>query len=142
MPVVTDSDRAPHPIDVHVGRRIRERRKALGVSQERLAEELGLTFQQVQKYERGANRVSSSKLWQIAGALHTSLSSFFEGLPGESAAAVQEAGEAFVHDMPATPESLELMGLLGRMDGKRRRMLLDLARTLAGDAEPQDGAAG
>ena len=135
MAAETDPDRAPHPIDVHVGRRIRERRKALGVSQERLAEELGLTFQQVQKYERGANRVSSSKLWQIAGALHVSLSSFFEGLPGESAAAVQEAGEAYVHDMPATPESLELMDLLGRMDARRRRMLLDLARTLAGDVE-------
>ena len=140
MPAETETDRSPHPIDLHVGRRIRERRKALGVSQERLAEELGLTFQQVQKYERGANRVSSSKLWQIAGALHVSLSSFFEGLEGESVAAVQEAGETFVHDMPATPETLELMALLGRMDARRRRMLLDLARTLAETAAPADAA--
>ncbi|HMO43605.1 MAG TPA: helix-turn-helix transcriptional regulator, partial [Phenylobacterium sp.] len=63
-----DADRAPNPVDRHVGLRIRLRRKELGVSQEKLAEAIGLTFQQVQKYERGANRVSASKLWEIARA--------------------------------------------------------------------------
>ena len=70
----------PHPVDLHVGALIRARRKALGISQTELAESLGLTFQQVQKYERGANRVSSSKLYEIAQKLDTPLTSFFEGL--------------------------------------------------------------
>ena len=61
MANTNDAERSPNPIDIHVGRRVRQRRKTLGVTQERLAEDLGLTFQQVQKYERGANRVSASK---------------------------------------------------------------------------------
>ncbi|MBX3480125.1 MAG: helix-turn-helix transcriptional regulator [Caulobacter sp.] len=76
------ADRADeaHPVDIHVGRRIRARRKALGVTQEGLAEALALTFQQIQKYERGANRVSASKLFAIAEALETPVGWFFEGL--------------------------------------------------------------
>src|ERR1700759_5103941 len=70
----------PNPIDVHVGSRVRLRRTLLGLSQERLAGALGLTFQQVQKYERAANRVSASKLFEIARALSTSVSYFYEGL--------------------------------------------------------------
>src|SRR5579884_660298 len=75
-----DAERSPNPVDLHVGARIRMRRKSLGVSQERLADSLGLTFQQVQKYERGANRVSASKLYEIARALQTSVAYFFDGL--------------------------------------------------------------
>src|SRR6478672_9737009 len=71
----------PNPIDRHVGLRIRMRRKELGVSQEKLAESIGLTFQQVQKYERAANRVSASKLWEVARALNTTVGYFYEGLP-------------------------------------------------------------
>ena len=70
----------PHPVDRHVGLRVRMRRKEMGVSQEKLAEALGITFQQVQKYERGANRVSASKLWEIARALETPVAYFYEGL--------------------------------------------------------------
>src|SRR6195952_2345272 len=73
-------DRSPNPVDRHVGLRIRLRRKELGVSQEKLADSIGLTFQQVQKYERAANRVSASKLWEMARALNTSIAYFFEGL--------------------------------------------------------------
>src|SRR3954447_22631788 len=76
-----EPDRGPNPIDRHVGLRIRLRRKELGISQERLAESIGLTFQQVQKYERAANRVSASKLWEVARALNTSISYFYDGLP-------------------------------------------------------------
>lgn len=76
-----DVDRSPNPVDLHVGLRIRLRRKELGVSQEKLADSIGLTFQQVQKYERAANRVSASKLWDMARALQTSISYFFDGLP-------------------------------------------------------------
>src|ERR1043166_978283 len=71
---------APHPVDIYVGARVRERRTELGISQEKLAEALGLTFQQVQKYERAANRVSASKLFEIARALDTSVGYFYEGL--------------------------------------------------------------
>ena len=76
----TSEGRGPNPIDLHVGARIRMRRRLLGVSQERLAEALGLTFQQVQKYERGANRVSASKLYEIARTLQTPVTYFFDGL--------------------------------------------------------------
>src|SRR3954468_8091869 len=74
------ADSGPNPVDRHVGLRIRMRRKELGVSQERLAECIGLTFQQVQKYERAANRVSASKLWEVARALNTNIAYFYEGL--------------------------------------------------------------
>src|SRR5271156_5143452 len=72
--------RPPNPVDLHVGARIRLRRRMQGVSQEKLADALGLTFQQVQKYERGANRVSASKLYEIAAALRAPISYFFDGL--------------------------------------------------------------
>lgn len=71
---------APNPIDIHVGLRVRLRRKEMGFSQEKLADGLGLTFQQVQKYERGANRISASKLYETAHLLHVSIGFFFEGL--------------------------------------------------------------
>jgi transcriptional regulator with XRE-family HTH domain len=80
MEKLADLDRGPNPIDRHVGLRIRMRRKELGISQEKLAESIGLTFQQVQKYERAANRVSASKLWEMARALNTSVAYFYEGL--------------------------------------------------------------
>src|SRR5713226_5149805 len=78
--------RLPNPVDLHVGARIRLRRRMQGVSQEKLADALGLTFQQVQKYERGANRVSASKLYEIAAALHAPVSYFFDGLADPSSA--------------------------------------------------------
>src|SRR5271163_5343803 len=76
--------RFPNPVDLHVGARIRLRRRMQGVSQEKLADALGLTFQQVQKYERGANRVSASKLYEIATALQAPVSYFFDGLADPS----------------------------------------------------------
>ena len=135
-------DRSPNPVDVHVGDRIRRRRRALGISQDRLADQLGLTFQQVQKYERGANRVSASKLYQIARALQASIPYFFEGLPDP----VQPPGVAekehtpFVHDLPLTPEERELASLLSRIESKRvRRRLLELVRSMA-EGLGEDGA--
>src|ERR1700760_4316255 len=76
-----EGELGPNPVDRHVALRIRLRRKELGISQEKLAESIGLTFQQVQKYERAANRVSASKLWEVARALETSISYFYEVLP-------------------------------------------------------------
>ncbi len=82
----SDTQRSPNPVDTHVGQRVRTRRRLLGISQERLAEALGLTFQQVQKYERGANRISASKLYEIARFLASPVSYFFEGLTDPTAA--------------------------------------------------------
>lgn len=140
-----DLDRAPNPVDRHVGLRIRLRRKELGISQERLAESIGLTFQQVQKYERAANRVSASKLWEMAKALKTSVAYFYEGLgdpaatPGEG-----EEGRDVVHDFLLTPEGMELAALFPRVRRARvRRRLLDLVRTMAEESEleEREGAA-
>jgi transcriptional regulator with XRE-family HTH domain len=139
----TADERSPNPIDVHVGDRIRRRRRALGISQDKLAEQLDLTFQQVQKYERGANRVSASKLYQIACALQASLVYFFEGLPDpiQPAGVSEGAATPFVHDMPLTPEERELTAMLSRIQSRRvRRKLLDLVRSLAED--PTDDTAG
>src|SRR3982751_2918628 len=102
-----EAQRSPNPVDLHVGSRVRMRRKMLGISQERLAEALGLTFQQVQKYERGANRVSASKLYEIARFLSTPVAYFFEGL-AETPGGEDSEAEQTVHDFLMTSEGLEL----------------------------------
>jgi len=107
------------------------RRKMLGISQERLAEALGLTFQQVQKYERGANRISASKLFEIGRFLSTPVSYFFEGL-SEGVRAEDDHGEQTVHDFLMTAEGLELASAFPRIvNPKLRRRVLDLVRTMA-----------
>jgi transcriptional regulator with XRE-family HTH domain len=128
----------PHPVDRHVGLRIRMRRKELGISQERLAEALGLTFQQVQKYERAANRVSASKLFEIARALSANVSYFYEGL-----AAVEELDSAAPAGLDAQafmlmPEGAELAATFPKLTRARvRRKVVELVRVLA---EADDGA--
>ncbi len=119
------------------------RRKILGVSQERLAEDLGLTFQQVQKYERGANRVSASKLYEIARSLQSSVAYFFEGLadPTDAEGMADGGSEQFVHDFLMTPEGLELASLFPKISrSKVRRRILDLVRSMADEevAEADD----
>ena len=136
----SESQKSPNPVDLHVGGRVRMRRRMLGVSQERLAEALGLTFQQVQKYERGANRVSASKLYDIASFLSVPIAYFFEGLtdPIEAGAGEREPGgsEQLVHDFLMTAEGLELAATFPRIQRPRlRRRLLDLVRTLVEDDE-------
>ena len=116
------------------------RRKMLGVSQERLAEALGLTFQQVQKYERGANRISASKLYEIARFLSAPIAYFFEGLgdptAGASAAGLDDASEQHVHGFLMTSEGLELAAAFPRIGRSRlRRRILDLVRSLADEEE-------
>jgi transcriptional regulator with XRE-family HTH domain len=137
MPSNNDAERAPNPVDIHVGRRVRQRRKTLGVTQERLAEDLGLTFQQVQKYERGANRVSASKLYEIAKSLRTTIGYFFEGLADPSTAydmpgMAEPDTEQFVTEFLMTPEGLELAELFPKIRRSRvRRRVLDLVRSMA-----------
>ncbi len=98
---------ARHPVDVHVCRAVRWRRKLRGLSQQALAERIGLTFQQVQKYETGANRVSASVLHAIAGALEVPIAVFFDGLP-ETAAAGREAEASLTARMLGAPGGLAL----------------------------------
>lgn len=137
-----EKGKSPNPVDLHVGGRIRMRRKLLGVSQERLADDLELTFQQVQKYERGHNRVSASKLYEIAKSLGTTIVYFFEGLVDPSTAraeGVTDSGaEAFVHAFLMTPEGLEFAALFPKIKrGRVRRRILDLVRAMA---EEEDDA--
>lgn len=137
-----ETEYAPNPIDRHVGLRIRLRRKELGVSQERLADAIGLTFQQVQKYERAANRVSASKLWEMAKALRTSISYFFDGLGDPADPETQRPGaREDVHAFLLTPEGMELAALFPKIKQARaRRRLLDLVRAMA--EEDQDNLPG
>jgi transcriptional regulator with XRE-family HTH domain len=124
----------PDPIDVEVGIRIRTRRKLLGISQTQLAQSLGLTFQQVQKYERGANRVSASTLVRIARTLETTVAS----LVGEHEDGSRDA-DMFQH--LTIPGSFELLQAFARMpDGDVRRALVHLAKAMA-DGRVQAAAA-
>jgi transcriptional regulator with XRE-family HTH domain len=140
----------PNPIDVHVGRRLRLRRTLLGMSQERLGELLGLTFQQVQKYERGVNRIGSSRLFELGQILDVPVSFFFDDMPeagtslagGHAAPGLAEAGAAFEHD--AAPdlsldrrETLELVRAYYRIsDPAVRKRLFELAKALANLNDP------
>lgn len=140
--------RTANPVDAHVGRQVRTRRRVLGISQEKLANQLGLTFQQVQKYERGSNRISASKLYEIARALGSPVAYFFDGLADptvERADGFAETGsEQFVHDFLMTQEGLELAEAFPRIrEGRVRRKVLELVRTLSDGQSPAgavDGA--
>lgn len=128
--------RAAHPVDKHVGARLRLRRKALEVSQEKLAEALGITFQQVQKYERGGNRISASKLYAAAKFLKTTPGWFFEGLPLDSDHAAHD-GQVDPHDlapvmaMAGMTHGLQLARAFVRMQGRDRSNVADMASRLA-----------
>jgi transcriptional regulator with XRE-family HTH domain len=136
MDKLVEIDRAPNPIDRHVGLRIRMRRKELGISQERLAESIGLTFQQVQKYERAANRVSASKLWEVARALNASIAYFYEGLSETPEAPGSNLPRETVQDFLMTPEGLELASSFPKIaHGRVRRKILDLVRVMSEEAD-------
>jgi transcriptional regulator with XRE-family HTH domain len=125
---------APNPVDRHVGLRIRMRRKELGFSQERLAQAIGLTFQQVQKYERAANRVSASTLWAVSHVLAVPVSYFYEGM-GDMESQASSSARGTIQDFLMTPEGLELATNFPRIRGAQmRRKVLDLVRAMV--AEP------
>jgi len=118
-----------HPVDEHVGARLRQLRKAIGMSQQVLGERLGLTFQQVQKYERGTNRVSASKLHEAALVLGVSISDFFEGLP---ASGLEGGSDALAVRMSAEPDLRRLVSLYQTIPrGDARKRLLDLIEVMA-----------
>ena len=129
--------KAPNPIDKHVGSRVRMRRMMLGMSQEKLGDALGLTFQQVQKYEKGTNRIGASRLQQIAHILQVPVSFFFEGAPAGGAGhhGMGEApSPAYVSDFLATSDGLSLTKSFMRIkSSKLRRRIVDLVEQIAGD---------
>lgn len=118
-----------HPVDVHVGKRIRQRRWLVGMTQQQLAEHVGIKFQQIQKYETGANRVSASRLWDISKALQVSISFFFEGI--EEAGASDTAMQAAPSDLMGDKEALDLIRSYYAIPENQRRRLFELARVLS-----------
>jgi transcriptional regulator with XRE-family HTH domain len=114
-----------HPVDAHVGKRIRHRRWMVGMTQQQLADKVGIKFQQIQKYETGMNRVSASRLWDIAESLDVAISFFFEGL------ADGEGIGKGAHDILADKEALELVRSYYAIPEAQRRRLFDLARVLS-----------
>jgi transcriptional regulator with XRE-family HTH domain len=131
------SKKQPNPIDIHVGSRVRLRRMMLGMSQEKLGENLGITFQQIQKYEKGTNRIGASRLQHIARVLAVPVAFFFEGAPGLNAAEPHGANEPdapnYLVDFLATSDGIQLNKAFVRIkDAKLRRRVIDLVRAMAG----------
>jgi transcriptional regulator with XRE-family HTH domain len=132
-----ENKKKPNPIDTHVGSRVRLRRNMLGMSQEKLGESLGITFQQIQKYEKGANRVGASRLQAIANVLNVPVAFFFEDAPGETGAAsrglAEDGGSTYVIDFLNSAEGLQLNRAFVKIsDPKVRRKIIDLVKSLAG----------
>ncbi len=132
---MVDTKKRPNPIDVHVGSRIRLRRNMVGMSQEKLGDSLGITFQQIQKYEKGTNRVGASRLQAISEILQVSVSFFFDGAPGQDGTCnggFAEAGNAnYVVDFLNSTEGLQLnRAFIKICDPKVRRRVVELVRAL------------
>ncbi|MET0606289.1 MAG: helix-turn-helix transcriptional regulator [Beijerinckiaceae bacterium] len=131
--------KAPNPIDRHVGSRVRLRRMLVGMSQEKLGDALGLTFQQVQKYEKGVNRIGASRLQEISKILGSPVEFFFDGAPQqpsrtESGGFEEAPGSAYVADFLATTEGIQLNKAFVRIkDAKLRRRIVDLVTAIAGE---------
>jgi len=135
------ADGKPNPVDVYVGKRVRLRRTWLGMSQEKLGELIGLTFQQVQKYERGANRIGASRLWDLSRALDCPMSFFFEDMDEATARSsprnlggriIDDDHEPSLGDPEQGREALELMRAFSRIpDTAIRARITDLAKSLA-----------
>ena len=126
----------PHPVDRHVGRRVCEKRISLGYNQSDLGRALGLTFQQIQKYEKGANRISASKLWDIARFFKVDVGYFFQGLNAQPGMAEGEAGAAaFDHDFPSTRYTIEIARLAPQLSSRQQKLALDVIREMTGKSE-------
>jgi len=121
-----------HPIDVHVGKRVRHRRWMLGMTQQQLGDRVGIKFQQIQKYETGMNRISASRLWDIAQAMDASISFFFEGLDGAETA--EHPAAAQIGDLLVDREAIELVRSYNAIPEEQRRRLFELARVLSAAA--------
>ncbi|TGD95640.1 helix-turn-helix domain-containing protein [Methylobacterium nonmethylotrophicum] len=137
--------KAPDPVDRHVGHRVRVRRLLVGVSQEKLGDALGVTFQQIQKYEKGTNRISASRLRQIADMLGVPVSFFYEGAPRQDGTRsddlpVEPASDTAALDVFWTSQDLQLVRAFQRInDNQLRRRIISLVEAI-GAANPVDGA--
>lgn len=126
----------PNPIDIHVGSRVRLKRMMLGMSQEKLGDQLGITFQQIQKYEKGSNRIGASRLQHIARIFNVPVAFFFEDAPGAApqppAGLAEGRDTSHVVDFLSTAEGIQLNTAFVRIkDAKLRRRLIDLVRSMA-----------
>jgi transcriptional regulator with XRE-family HTH domain len=136
------SKKQPNPIDIHVGGRVRLRRTMLGMSQEKLGEALGITFQQVQKYEKGTNRIGASRLQHIAESLGVPVSFFFEDAPSESgapgAAGLQESSSSYVVNFLSSSEGLQLnRAFMKIQDPKVRRRIIELVKAIGQESDEE-----
>ena len=135
------SKKQPNPIDIHVGSRVRLRRMMLSMSQEKLGEHLGITFQQIQKYEKGTNRIGASRLQHIARVLTVPVAFFFEDAPATPgseppAGMAEENSSSYVVDFLSSSEGIQLNKAFIRIkDAKLRRRVIDLVRSMAGEDE-------
>ncbi len=128
--------RSPNPVDIHVGTRVRLRRQVLKMSQEKLGDQLGVTFQQVQKYERGANRVGASRLWRMAEVLEVPVNFFFEGLGDHMPIGgfAEDEQRPIVYDFINSSDGVALALAVSKIKSKPvRRRILELARSLSED---------
>ena len=125
----------PHLVDRHVGRRVEARRRELGLTQTELSRAIGVTFQQVQKYEKGANRVSASKLWEIAEFLKVDIAHFYQGLTAARPGFAESDTVSFTDDFPITRQASEIARLAPRLNPRSQKTVLALIRDLV---EAQD----
>jgi transcriptional regulator with XRE-family HTH domain len=125
-------ERSANAVDRRIGQKVRTRRLEVSMSQERLAELLGVTFQQVQKYEKGVNRIAASRLFDIAASLDVPIAHFFEGLTaGRGGRVAEDPSESFLYETISTPEGLQLVSMFASIKNpKVRRRVLDLVRAL------------
>jgi len=133
------SAKGKHPVDLHVGKRLRHRRWMIGMTQQQLAGAVGIKFQQIQKYESGANRVSASRLWDLSQAMDVPVSFFFEGLDEDAQSNAVRDGLS--PDLLADKETLELVRAYYALDEVPRRRLLDLTKALTEKGEDGQTAA-
>ena len=125
-----------HPIDLHVGKRLRQRRRLLGFTQQKLAEAVSIRFQQIQKYESGANRISASRLWALAKALDVSVAYFYDGLEEETIGIVMPTNGAHAMapaDAFQSKDTIDLVRAFYNLNEEPRRRLLDLAKAMSGE---------
>ena len=131
--------KVPNPVDKHVGSRVRMRRMMLGMSQEKLGDALGLTFQQVQKYEKGTNRIGASRLQQISQILQVQVSFFFEGAPvspGQTPGLAEDASPEYMTSFLASSDGLNLVKAFTQIrSAKLRRRIVDLVEEMAAESE-------
>ena len=120
----------PHPVDRHVGRRVCEKRISLGYNQSDLGRALGLTFQQIQKYEKGTNRISASKLYDISRFFKVDVAYFFQGLGGAQPGMAEGATSNFDHDYPSTRYTIEISRLAPQLNSRQQKLALDLVREM------------